>query len=286
MEDNLGEPQVHVPNVLPTHPTFMLDSDFIPSDNSLPESEIFYFNIEEKNSGSTTIHVGISLPDLECFYFKSEPDLGELISIVGSGIRENVLSATNVNLSPEEDHSSLLAYVVLDIQKKDKNEAKTDKTRHEMEKRKKSKSTKSKPTKVKVKDGAETKEMLNGLTRTHLIGRTRKDYGMRRGRHSTSSSSVFGQPSSSHLNDDDDDGNDEGTSCVSTSSTTHFVNSLPNEVPRVFENPPNINPNMESFYSRQTKILNRQLQLRDEQRGGTRSIGKGIRNLLMGKKKK
>nr|GFB10483.1 hypothetical protein [Tanacetum cinerariifolium] len=29
MEDILGEPRVHVPNVLPTHPTFMLDSDFI-----------------------------------------------------------------------------------------------------------------------------------------------------------------------------------------------------------------------------------------------------------------
>nr|GEW97240.1 hypothetical protein [Tanacetum cinerariifolium] len=27
VEDNLGEPRVHVPNVLPTHPTLMLDSD-------------------------------------------------------------------------------------------------------------------------------------------------------------------------------------------------------------------------------------------------------------------
>nr|GFC71558.1 hypothetical protein [Tanacetum cinerariifolium] len=35
MEDNLGEPQVHAPNVLPTHPTLMLDSDFIPSDDFL-----------------------------------------------------------------------------------------------------------------------------------------------------------------------------------------------------------------------------------------------------------
>nr|GEV10417.1 retrovirus-related Pol polyprotein from transposon TNT 1-94 [Tanacetum cinerariifolium] len=42
--------------------------------------------------------------------------------------------------------------------------------------------------------------------------KTRKDHGMRRGRHSTSSSSAFDQPSPSHLNDDDDDGNDEGTS--------------------------------------------------------------------------
>nr|GEW92661.1 hypothetical protein [Tanacetum cinerariifolium] len=35
MKDILVEPHVHVPNVLLTHPTFMLDSDFIPSDDSL-----------------------------------------------------------------------------------------------------------------------------------------------------------------------------------------------------------------------------------------------------------
>nr|GEX48938.1 hypothetical protein [Tanacetum cinerariifolium] len=66
----LAKPRVHVPNVLTTHPTLMLDSDFIPSDNSLPESDIFYFDTEEKNSGSTTIHADISLPDLGCFNFK------------------------------------------------------------------------------------------------------------------------------------------------------------------------------------------------------------------------
>nr|GFB41077.1 hypothetical protein [Tanacetum cinerariifolium] len=30
MEDILGEPRVHMPNALPTHPTIMLDSNFIP----------------------------------------------------------------------------------------------------------------------------------------------------------------------------------------------------------------------------------------------------------------
>ncbi|GJT07115.1 reverse transcriptase domain-containing protein [Tanacetum coccineum] len=64
-----------------------------------------------------------------------------------------------------------------------KNEAKNDKTEHGMEKREKSKSksikkstkskSKSTPTKVKVKDGAENEEMLNGPTRTHLMGRVR-----------------------------------------------------------------------------------------------------------------
>nr|GFC22911.1 hypothetical protein [Tanacetum cinerariifolium] len=60
------KPQVHMPNVLTTHPTLMLDSDFIPSDNSLPESKIFYFGIKEKISGNPTNHADISLLDLEC----------------------------------------------------------------------------------------------------------------------------------------------------------------------------------------------------------------------------
>nr|GEX38383.1 reverse transcriptase domain-containing protein [Tanacetum cinerariifolium] len=105
MKDNLAESRVHVPNVLTTHPTLMLDSDFIPSDNSLPEYKIFYFDFEEKNSGSTTIHADISLLDLKSFNFDFKPDPGELTSIVDSRICENVHSATNVK-------SPLFAYVV------------------------------------------------------------------------------------------------------------------------------------------------------------------------------
>nr|GFA35289.1 hypothetical protein [Tanacetum cinerariifolium] len=112
MNDNLAEPRVYVPNVLTPHPTLMLDTDFIPFDNSLPEYEIFYFDIKGKNSGSTTIHADISFPDCECFNFDFKPDPGELTSIVDSGIRKNVLSATNVNLPLEEDHYPLFAYVV------------------------------------------------------------------------------------------------------------------------------------------------------------------------------
>ncbi|GJV33167.1 hypothetical protein Tco_1393567 [Tanacetum coccineum] len=79
---------------------------------------------------------------------------------------------------------------------------------------------------------------------------------MIRGRHSTSSSSAFNQPSSSHLNDDDD-GNGEGTLRESTPYPIHYVNSLINEVPRI----------------------------KDEHRGGLRSIGKGLRNLWRNMKK-
>ncbi|GKC22338.1 hypothetical protein Tco_1024488 [Tanacetum coccineum] len=84
----------------------------------------------------------------------------------------------------------------------------------------------------------------------------RRDRGTRRGRPSTSSS-TFDQPSSSYLNDDEDDENNEGTSRASISSPIRYVNSLTNQVPQVFQNPPNIDPNMEPFYTRQTEIVNR-----------------------------
>nr|GEW42545.1 reverse transcriptase domain-containing protein [Tanacetum cinerariifolium] len=77
-----------------------------------PKFETFYFDIEEKNSGSTTIHADISLTDLECFKFDFKPDPCELTSIVDFEIHENIPSVTNVNFPPEEDHSPLFAYVV------------------------------------------------------------------------------------------------------------------------------------------------------------------------------
>ncbi|GJY95038.1 hypothetical protein Tco_0511399 [Tanacetum coccineum] len=127
------------------------DSTTTLSDYSLLDYEAFYLDdnhIEEKSSGSTTTHANfsqydsfifdlsivsfppadrsdfyheefadelahiISLPEYDCFYFKSEPDPGKLTSIVDSGIRENVLPTTNVNLPFEDDQSPLLAYVL------------------------------------------------------------------------------------------------------------------------------------------------------------------------------
>nr|GEV00886.1 hypothetical protein [Tanacetum cinerariifolium] len=82
----LAKPRVYVPNILTTHPTLMLDLDFIPFDNSLPEFKIFYFDIKEKNSDNTTIHADISLLDLECSNLKENPN--------------------------QDDHSPLFAYVV------------------------------------------------------------------------------------------------------------------------------------------------------------------------------
>ncbi|GKB20379.1 hypothetical protein Tco_0854302 [Tanacetum coccineum] len=87
--------------------------------------------------------------------------------------------------------------------------------------------------------------VMNPLT-AQLEQKTRKDRGTRRGCQSTSSP-TFDQPSSSHLNDDDDDGNDERTSRASTHSPIRYVNLLTNQVPQVFQNPPNINPHLEPF---------------------------------------
>nr|GEY49619.1 hypothetical protein [Tanacetum cinerariifolium] len=53
----------------------------------------------------------ISPSEYDCFYFRNLPDPGELISILNSEIREN-LSTTCVNLTVEDDHFPLLAYVV------------------------------------------------------------------------------------------------------------------------------------------------------------------------------
>nr|GFC10676.1 hypothetical protein [Tanacetum cinerariifolium] len=110
------------------------------SDISLPDYEAFYFDddhVKEISSGSTTTHSDISLSEYDsfifdltheefvdelariispleydCFYFRDLPDPGELMYVLNSRIRENLLYATSVNLPIEDDHSPLLAYVV------------------------------------------------------------------------------------------------------------------------------------------------------------------------------
>nr|GEU99676.1 reverse transcriptase domain-containing protein [Tanacetum cinerariifolium] len=54
----------------------------------------------------------ISPSEYDCFYFRNLPDPGELMSILNSGIRENLPSTTRVNLPIKDDHSPLLAYIV------------------------------------------------------------------------------------------------------------------------------------------------------------------------------
>ncbi|GKC30848.1 hypothetical protein Tco_1038142 [Tanacetum coccineum] len=125
-----GSPTTHSELYLPDYKAFHIDND----------------HFKERSSGSTTTHVDFSqydsfifdlsndqfppanrsdfnheefadelthimpLPELECFKFKIEPDLGDLASI-DPGIRKNV-STTNVNVPLKDDQSSLFAYVI------------------------------------------------------------------------------------------------------------------------------------------------------------------------------
>nr|GEU71680.1 hypothetical protein [Tanacetum cinerariifolium] len=80
----------------------------------------------------------------------------------------------DVKQSQLNANSELICATCNGYQQKDKNEAKTDKNEQEMEKHGKVKvKVNQKVNLVKVKDEADIKEMLNGPTRTHLMGRFR-----------------------------------------------------------------------------------------------------------------
>nr|GEX05081.1 copia protein [Tanacetum cinerariifolium] len=80
------------------------------SDIFLSEYDSFIFDLTHGEFVDELTHI-ISPPEYDCFYFKDLPDPGELMSVLNSGIREN-LSTTLVNLPIEDDYSPLLAYVV------------------------------------------------------------------------------------------------------------------------------------------------------------------------------
>nr|GEY80030.1 hypothetical protein [Tanacetum cinerariifolium] len=94
------------------------------SDISLSEYDSFIFDLSSDQFPPTDrsdftheefvdelAHI-ISPPEYDCFYFRNFSNPGEWISILNSGIRENLSSTIHVNLPVEDDHSSLLAYVV------------------------------------------------------------------------------------------------------------------------------------------------------------------------------
>ncbi|GJS14211.1 hypothetical protein Tco_0408683 [Tanacetum coccineum] len=66
--------------------------------NSLPESETFCFNLEEKSSGNPTSYTDLSLPHYEAFFCDSEPDLGDFTMDVGEDIFDNPTREPRVHL--------------------------------------------------------------------------------------------------------------------------------------------------------------------------------------------
>ncbi|GJV58847.1 hypothetical protein Tco_1464947 [Tanacetum coccineum] len=101
-EKSSGSTTTHADFSLPKYDSFIFDLSI----NPFPPADRSDFYHEEFADGLAHI---ISPPDLECFYFKIEPDPRDLIDL---GIRENVSSTTNVNLPFEDAQSPLLAFVV------------------------------------------------------------------------------------------------------------------------------------------------------------------------------
>nr|GEY42387.1 hypothetical protein [Tanacetum cinerariifolium] len=133
-EISSGSTTTHSDISLPDYEAFSFDDDHIKeinsgstttrSDLSLSEYDSFTFDLLNDQCPPTDrsdltheefadelAHI-ISPPEYDCFYFRNLPDLGELMSILNSGIRKNLSSITCVNLPIEDDHSPLLAYVV------------------------------------------------------------------------------------------------------------------------------------------------------------------------------
>ncbi|GJZ70980.1 hypothetical protein Tco_0634831 [Tanacetum coccineum] len=99
---------------------------FLEKFETTPELETFKFDIEEKNSGSTTIHADISLPDLESAR----------------------LGCAETKVATWDDLAFkliILGWNVKDIHEKDKNEVNRNNTKHENEKSAKSHVNQSKP---------------------------------------------------------------------------------------------------------------------------------------------
>ncbi|GKB48664.1 hypothetical protein Tco_0899417 [Tanacetum coccineum] len=67
--------------------------------NSLPESETFCFNLEEKSSGNPTSYTNLSLPDYEAFFCDSEPDSGDFTMDVVEDIFDNPTREPRVHVS-------------------------------------------------------------------------------------------------------------------------------------------------------------------------------------------
>nr|GFB12421.1 hypothetical protein [Tanacetum cinerariifolium] len=120
-EISSGSTTTHSDISLPDYEAFSFDDDHIKeissgstttqSDISLSEYDSFIFDFTHEEFADELAHI-ISLPEYDCFYFWNLPDPCELMSVLNSGIRKNLTSATSVNLLIEDDYSPLLAYVV------------------------------------------------------------------------------------------------------------------------------------------------------------------------------
>nr|GEW65996.1 hypothetical protein [Tanacetum cinerariifolium] len=176
-------------------------------DNSLAESETFYFDSKENSSGSTTTHADISLPDYEAFYddHVKEISSGSTNTHCDFSLYDSFIFDLLINLFPPADRSDFyefvdeLAYiisppeydcfsfknetnsgdftmdVVMDIKEKDKIEAKTRQNQAGNKKRGKVNQVKVKVKVKPVKTGHRFEKSTKNQSRRrkYLIGSTR-----------------------------------------------------------------------------------------------------------------
>ncbi|GJZ36289.1 hypothetical protein Tco_0582106 [Tanacetum coccineum] len=102
--------------------------------------------------------------------------------------------------------------------------------------------------------------------------------------NSISSSSSHHQGTSSHQHDDDDD-DDVETSRVSTPSPTTYLNSLDPLNYQNYQMPSSSEQTDETFFERQTTLLNQMQQMHKETRRGFKSFGKALKGVFSKKKK-
>nr|GEU35979.1 hypothetical protein [Tanacetum cinerariifolium] len=81
-------------------------------DNSLPEFEIFCFDLEEISSGSTTTHSDISLPDYEAFYddHVKEISSGNTTTHFDSSLYDSFIFDLSINPFPPADRSDFYEF--------------------------------------------------------------------------------------------------------------------------------------------------------------------------------
>nr|GFB81925.1 hypothetical protein [Tanacetum cinerariifolium] len=118
-EISSGSTTTHFDISLLDYEAFSFDDDHIKeissgnitthSDISLSEYDSFIFDLTHEEFVDELAH-SISPPEYDCFDFRDLLDPGELMSVLNSGICEN-LSTTLMNLPIEDDYSPLLAYV-------------------------------------------------------------------------------------------------------------------------------------------------------------------------------
>nr|GEY18471.1 hypothetical protein [Tanacetum cinerariifolium] len=78
-------------------------------DNSVPEFEIFFFDLEEISSGSTTTHFDISLPEYEAFY-DDHISSGSTTTHFDSSFYDSIIFDLSINPFPPADRSDFYEF--------------------------------------------------------------------------------------------------------------------------------------------------------------------------------